>query len=301
MVEIKIGEKIKSIRNMKMMTQKQLAGERITRNMLSRIENGAALPSLDTVFYLAGRLNVSPGYLLSEGEDEMLFRKIYKIENIRRAYKNGDFRICMDICRAPGLEDDDEIKLIMSRCSSEIAKEEFCAGRLRSAAKAFEEAVEYAEKGVYNDDTARAEAVVYFRYMKRISQTLGGELSGRAVSEGLAYGDSFCVYVAALEALENGKAAPDDKISLLLNRGEDSPLYAHIKAREAMKTNNFPDAAKLLRSILTSQNTVPDPFLFTVFYDLEICSKEINDYRGAYEYAADKVNLLERMLSEADD
>lgn len=44
-----IGKKIREIRTEKLMTQSQLAGDEITRNMLSRIENGAALPSLGTV------------------------------------------------------------------------------------------------------------------------------------------------------------------------------------------------------------------------------------------------------------
>jgi transcriptional regulator with XRE-family HTH domain len=297
---MKIGEKIKNIRTSKVMTQKQLAGDKITRNMLSCIENGAASPSLETIYYLAGRLNVSPGYLLAEGEDEELFKKIYKIENIKRAYKNGDLKICRDICLSSGFDDDDEINLILSRCSLGIAKEEFSTGRLRSAGRAFEEAVDYAEKSVYNDDTARAEAVVYFRYMKRISQTLGGELTGKEVSEGLSNGDKFCVYVTALEALESGKTVFDEKTASKSGHEKISPLCTHIKARKAMKSGNYTEAANLLKEILSSESAIPAPFLFSVFYDLEIASKEINDYRGAYEYAAGKVNLLERMLSEAE-
>ena len=53
-----IGRKIKTIRVEKLMTQKELSGELITRNMLSQIENGVAQPSLSTVSYLAERLGV---------------------------------------------------------------------------------------------------------------------------------------------------------------------------------------------------------------------------------------------------
>ena len=58
-----IGEKIKKLRTDKMMTQSELVGGEITRNMLSCIENGAANPSMDTVSYIARRLNVSVAYL----------------------------------------------------------------------------------------------------------------------------------------------------------------------------------------------------------------------------------------------
>jgi transcriptional regulator with XRE-family HTH domain len=53
-----------------MMTQQELAGEYITRNMLSRIENGFALPSIPTLLYLAEKLGVPAGYLLADETEE---------------------------------------------------------------------------------------------------------------------------------------------------------------------------------------------------------------------------------------
>ena len=53
---MQIGEKIKKLRTAKLMTQSELVGGEITRNMLSRIENGAAQPSMATVKYIAERL-----------------------------------------------------------------------------------------------------------------------------------------------------------------------------------------------------------------------------------------------------
>ena len=52
---MQIGEKIKTLRQAKLMTQSELAGTQITRNMLSSIEHGTALPSLPTALYLAER------------------------------------------------------------------------------------------------------------------------------------------------------------------------------------------------------------------------------------------------------
>ena len=48
------------------MSQRQLCGETITRNMLSLIENGSAKPSMDTLRYLAARLGKPMGYFLEE-------------------------------------------------------------------------------------------------------------------------------------------------------------------------------------------------------------------------------------------
>ena len=69
---MEIGAKIKKLRTSKMMTQSELAGHQITRNMLSQIENGLALPSLSTILYIAERLNVPAGFLLAEGDDEFI-------------------------------------------------------------------------------------------------------------------------------------------------------------------------------------------------------------------------------------
>ena len=78
-----IGNKIKNLRTEKLMTQSELAGTEITRNMLSRIENGSALPSLGTIIYLARRLGVPAGYLLSEGDEEFVYIKSNAMKNIK--------------------------------------------------------------------------------------------------------------------------------------------------------------------------------------------------------------------------
>ena len=51
-----IGEKIKILRAERAMTQSELAGDHITRNMLSLIESGSAQPSLATILYLASKM-----------------------------------------------------------------------------------------------------------------------------------------------------------------------------------------------------------------------------------------------------
>ena len=92
-----IGEKIKKLRTDKLMSQSELAGSEITRNMLSQIEHGSALPSLSTVRYIAARLNVSPGFLLAEDEDEMLYLKQAEINNIKKAFTAKNFYLCREL------------------------------------------------------------------------------------------------------------------------------------------------------------------------------------------------------------
>lgn len=62
-----MGEKIRSARLAKNLSQRQLAGNVITRNMLSQIENGSAVPSMRTLEYLASVLELPAGYFLETG------------------------------------------------------------------------------------------------------------------------------------------------------------------------------------------------------------------------------------------
>lgn len=61
-----LGQKIKSARLARGMTQKELVGDAITRNMLSKIENDAATPSVRTLDYLAHALDLPVSYLLGD-------------------------------------------------------------------------------------------------------------------------------------------------------------------------------------------------------------------------------------------
>ncbi|MDR2531828.1 MAG: helix-turn-helix domain-containing protein [Oscillospiraceae bacterium] len=61
-----LGKRIKEARLSKKMTQSDVVGGYITRNMLSQIESGAAFPSIRTLEYLSGVLGVPMSELIAE-------------------------------------------------------------------------------------------------------------------------------------------------------------------------------------------------------------------------------------------
>ena len=63
---MELSQKLRQARLDAGLSQKQLCGDRITRNMLSQIENGSARPSMDTLKYLAERLGKTVSYFLEE-------------------------------------------------------------------------------------------------------------------------------------------------------------------------------------------------------------------------------------------
>jgi len=63
---IVLGKKLKEARLAKKMTQSDVVGGYITRNMLSQIESGAAFPSIRTLEYLSGVLEIPVSELMAE-------------------------------------------------------------------------------------------------------------------------------------------------------------------------------------------------------------------------------------------
>ncbi|QCR32606.1 helix-turn-helix domain-containing protein [Lysinibacillus sp. SGAir0095] len=75
-----LGERIKQLRKQKKMTLAELAGDRLTKGMLSLIENGKAQPSMESLRYIAERVGVEVSTLLDDGNIEELRELLMEIE-----------------------------------------------------------------------------------------------------------------------------------------------------------------------------------------------------------------------------
>jgi len=80
-----IGEKIRQLRKSMGLTQEELAGDHMTKSMLSQIENGRAFPSMRTLQYLAAKLKQDPGYFLEEHENEPIRELLREVEQANKA------------------------------------------------------------------------------------------------------------------------------------------------------------------------------------------------------------------------
>ena len=295
-----IGERIRELRISKLMTQADLAGDRITRNMLSCIENGSANPSLSTIIYIAGRLGVPAGFLLAEQGDEMAYRKMSNLSNIKKAYTTGDVQSCRSLCLSGCPEPDDEISLLLANCDAEIAAEEFWSGRLRSSCRFFDEALSYAEKTIYSTDAIEAEIRVYFRFMERISHTLYSDLLDEEKALSVKSNSSISKYLDALDALDcDDTSVAHALIEELSQADENSFFKAHLQNKLLIIQKNYKQAQKALQQLLQDNETPLNKIeLYTVLGDLEICCRENEDYKNAYRYASEKVELVEQLLKE---
>ena len=74
---LNIGAKIKELRKERKMTLAQVAGDRITKGMLSLIENGKAQPSMESLQHIAKQLNIDVSELM-QTEDHHQIKELYQ-------------------------------------------------------------------------------------------------------------------------------------------------------------------------------------------------------------------------------
>ncbi|MGN0595315.1 MAG: helix-turn-helix domain-containing protein [Hominimerdicola sp.] len=115
MNSVDIGKKIKEARLAKKMTQSEVVGDFITRNMLSQIESGTALPSVKTLEYLCSVLDISLNML--EEENKQTDNDAYTEYNeIKKSYENGDLKRVADIESDYGVFTDEITSLSAKSC-----------------------------------------------------------------------------------------------------------------------------------------------------------------------------------------
>jgi transcriptional regulator with XRE-family HTH domain len=291
-----IGEKIKKIRLSKLMTQADLAGDHITRNMLSTIERGATLPSLPTVMYIADRLNVPIGYLLCEAEDEHFYRKMASLPNIRQAFAQKDLAGCLYLISALGETADDELSLIRAECEYGMALDAIQKGQLRLGAAALDRALRAVAQTSYDISCLRERIGVCFRYLGGLSTTLASDiLDAEEIELSRAFGDTLVEYVMSIEALENERVETAEDY---VRRHPKTVYAARLSALLMMREGDYLGAQAALEALLARDELTFGVLLYEVFGDLERCYRENDDYKRAYEFSGSRLTLLERLLEE---
>ncbi len=298
-----IGKKIKDLRIEKMMTQSELSGNEITRNMLSRIENGAANPSLSTIVYIAKRLGVPAGYLLSDGDEEFIYNKTKVMKNIRKAYFDKNFEMCRDMCISSFEEYDDEIELILTDCCVGGAEECIKNGRLRIACELLDEALGHSDRTVYSTVTQRNKVRVLFYLLKNISPSLDSDEIDTDISESLltpvAFGDVFSKYASVIYGVDKNFDIGDFMFNIKDEISDYDRMYVeHLKIRYHMSCGEYKKAVASLSAIMDGDMVPQRLLLYFCCCDMEICCRELKDYKGAYEFSNNKMEILEHMLVE---
>jgi transcriptional regulator with XRE-family HTH domain len=274
-----VGEKIKQARLERKMTQSDLAGGAVTRNMLSAIESGKASPSLSTLEHIAATLELPLPYLLSGENDLTFYMKKERIGAIKNALASKNYNICISlVTKLTAL--DDELYFILAQCYFALGETSIKNGSLSSAKKQLTLCREYCARTMY--DTARYECMIplYLAITENVnSPLLEFEESKFLALLGGTLDYEFYKYLTL-----------DFTFSFT-----DLRYRTHMTAKQLIRERKYADALKLLLEI---ENTKSDYernsyLMFCLYADLEICYKQLYDFESAYRFATKRISLME--------
>ena len=151
-----LGRRIKEARINKKMTQAELVGDFITRNMLSRIESGNATPSVKTLEYIASKLEVSVSSLVPEA----LEQPIDLLTEAKTALKSGDYKLALDSAESIKEILNDEYAAISCIAHIKMARNYEKENKFSLAYSSFNKAISLADTGIYANKALKSEAAI---------------------------------------------------------------------------------------------------------------------------------------------
>lgn len=156
MDSIELGKRIKEARIAKKMTQSEVVGTFITRNMLSQIESGAATPSVKTLEYLSRVLDLPLLQLAADQKEDPLACLSKAKKNLTENHYDHVLELQSDY--PPQLSD--EFSAIFSYAALALAKINFHDKNFQEAVRFAQTAIEYAEKGLYANMMIKSESIM---------------------------------------------------------------------------------------------------------------------------------------------
>lgn len=258
---MELGNRLKQARLEAGLSQRQLCGDEITRNMLSLIENGSARPSMDTLCYLAARLEKPVSYFLEEtpvpsGEQFL--------HAARQAFQDQKYADALELLeKTPDPLSAPEHRLLQVLCLLALAEEAIEARRIPYALELLRRA------GEAGSDTPYYTPELHRRH--QILSALAAPEQSAAIAAALT--DDAELLLRAQAALQSGDHA---RCAALLDSAADrtSPRWCLMKGDALFAMKNYADAAACYLQ-------VEDLALSR----LEQCYLHMEDYKSAYFYA----------------
>ncbi len=160
MNSVELGRRLKEARLAKKMTQSEVVGDFITRNMLSQIESGVATPSIKTLEYLASVLEISMSSLIPEDDESSSGSSdAYSIIEAKRAINSGKYQKALSALDKDSEAFKDEYSALRSIACLELAKEASAKSELQNAVNYAKQANEYAKEGIYSNGERAEESM----------------------------------------------------------------------------------------------------------------------------------------------
>lgn len=164
-----LGKKLKEARLAKKMTQAEVVGSFITRNMLSQIESGAAMPSVKTLAYLSGVLDIPLSELM--GGEHVPLDAFQSLQDAKERLRAGDYAGVLAICDQMPDAVSDELYALGARACLGWARAMAEEDVLADVTRLMRRAIDYAGRGLYASESLAAECALFLNQQAaRLSQ-----------------------------------------------------------------------------------------------------------------------------------
>ena len=257
-----MGQKLKQARLEAGLSQRQLCGDTITRNMLSQIENGSAKPSLATLQVLSARLGKPVSYFWEDAPSENL--------SLLHQAASAPPQQALSMLQgylSPDPVLDESYHFLLARCCMALSRQALAENRTAYAQSLLQQATDAYEKaGDLGLSLQRQLTILQYQAEMDTASALAATLPDNT-GEMLLRAKAF---------LEQGQ--PQKCLSCLDaadRQTEDSLLLRGDALMECKDYQNAIDYFCALESAKPHE----------VYSRLEICYRELGNFQKAYEYA----------------
>ena len=263
---MELGERLRQARLEAGLSQRQLCGDAITRNMLSQIENGSARPSMQTLSYLAGRLGKSVSFFLEEQAVTSPNQQI--MDAAKQAFdQNAPAQVLalLEGYRQPDPVFDREMHLLTALSSMALAEQALKDGKNTYCVSLLDQAKAAGEKTPYCTEALERQRLL---------------LLAQAMPRECAH---VCQALPSLlpELLIRARAAQDPRQQAqILDAAApcDDPQWNLLRGECCVRLCEYSRAAEYLKQ---AEAHFPE----RAYSLLEQCYRELEDYKMAYYYA----------------
>lgn len=262
---MELGERLRQARLQAGLSQRQVCGDEITRNMLSQIENGVCNPSMSTLCFLARQLGLPVSYFLEE--ERAVSANSGCMEAAWTAFEAGNASEALQLLkqyREPDVLFDREYHILKALILLHLAEASAESGRQVYARQLLSQVQELESSLPWLPEVGRRRLLLQSRLGEPVPreklQSLDDELLLRA-SAALDTGSPVRA-AAFLDACEV----------------QETEQWLLLRAKVYLAQSEYAAGAKLLQEL---EKTDPE----TAIPLLEQCFSALGDYRLAYHYA----------------
>lgn len=290
-----LGSKIKAIRDELGMTQKELSDGIVTRNMLSRIENDEALPSLSTLSAIADRLSVPVGYLIDDHDDGTKLKNERLLSMIKKEFNAGNYGLCLQFLS--GLEyypEEKDVYTVRSMYLLGVEKMNTCAP-IKEAQKLISDALkreELLDKQMVNEGKIYRALLDGFCF----SPESGNESQFISRISKYALSSSDIANLSRFIELSDKCTADELIIAAKMSIYENSAYTSFVNA--IIKAKQGDHRAAYSGLVEANSGVIPSPIRCYLLTLLEKTSVALSDFEKAYLYMEERKLLVSELLKK---